>query len=193
MVNNGNFDLTIKNLVYDFPLDFSDSSCARYNQKVQTVANTVGSNIITPQKGQKITLDGVEIKFLYTPMYYSSYTSSNAISLIFTIKTENKKVMITGDAFEPTLISVAIEFTNALKCDILQMPHHFLCDTGYGPFYDYVGADTLLLPTCRSGFIAMTDQNSEYSTNDKYLLHKRVLENAKEYHLSYDGTIEIEL
>ena len=193
MATSNSFDLTIKNLVYDFPLDFSDSSCAQYNQQVQTVANAFGSNIITPQKGQTITLDGVELNFLYTPVEYSTYTSSNAISLIFTIKTENKKVMITGDAFEPSLVRVTSENGKALKCDIIQMPHHFLCDTGYDLFYLYVDAKTLLLPTCRSGFIAMTDPNSEYSSNVHFQTNKRVLENAKEYYLSYDGTIEIEL
>ena len=101
--------------------------------------------------------------------------------------------MITGDAFEPSLKAVANEYKEALKCDIIQMPHHFLCDTGYEAFYNYVGADTLILPTCRAGFVAMTDPNSEYKGNSKYKLNKRVLEAAKKYYLAYDGTVEIEL
>ena len=56
-----------------------------------------------------------------------------------------------------------------------------------------MGAKTLLLPVCRSGFKAMTDADSEYKDSDKFKLHNRILLNAENYYLSYDGTIEIEL
>ena len=193
MVNSGIMDLTVKNLVFDFPLDFNDTTCAPNNQKIQQIASTLGANIITPKKDDKINLDGVEIHFLYTPVNYSTYTSANAISLIFTIETENKKVMITGDAFEPSLKSVADEYKESLKCDILQMPHHFLCDTGYEPFYNYVGAKTLLLPTCRSGYTAMTDSNSEYRYYSKCMLNKKVHDEAETIYKAFDGTVEIAL
>ena len=73
------------------------------------------------------------------------------------------------------------------------MPHHFLCDTGYKAFYDYVGADTLLLPTCIAGYEAMTNENSEYRNDTEFKLHKNVLNKAKSVYKSFDGNFKIKI
>ena len=193
IANNGVMNMEVKNIVFDFPTNFKDSSSAYFNQEVNSAAKSLGAKVITPKKGDKISLDGVELEFLYVPVNYSTYTSANYISLIFTVKTSKKSILITGDAFEPSLKSVANEYKSALKCDILQMPHHALCDTGYEAFYNYVGAETLLLPTCIAGYKTMTDPNSEYKNNAKWKLNKKVMENAKKLYFAYEGNFVIEI
>ena len=192
IANNGNTPITVRNIVFDFPTDLNDpGSSARYHQEVNELSRALGATVITPRKDDKIYLDGVELHFLYTPVAYGSYTSGNYISLIFTVKTDRKSIMITGDAMPPTLESVANEYKDALKCDILQMPHHFLCDTGNEAFYTYVSADTMLLPTSKAGFKAMTDLNSEYRYYSLNITNKAALNRAKTVYKAFDGNFEI--
>lgn len=182
---NGLLELTVKNFVYNFPADFKDTSCQFYGSEMQRISKDMGANVITPKKGQKIKLDNVEIEFYYVPVNYANFSSSNQLSLIFSI-TADKRVMITGDAYENGLKAAANDYGSKLKCDILQMPHHFLCDTGYQAFYNYVGADTLVLPTCIAGYEAMTSPTSEYKDHTKYKINKSVHDNASTVYKAFE-------
>ena len=101
--------------------------------------------------------------------------------------------MITGDAFSNSLIQVADRYGKKLKSDIIQMPHHFLCDTGYKAFYDYVDADCMLLPTCIAGFDAMTKEGSEYKNDTEFKLHKNMLEEATSVYKAFEGNFKIKI
>lgn len=185
MMENRFIDIKVKNFIYYFPEGFNDASCIYYISEMKRVTKHYGANVITPKKGQKIKLDNVELEFYYVPTDYTGFTSGNQLSLIFSI-TADKRVMITGDAFENGLKAAANSYGSKLKCDILQMPHHFLCDTGYQAFYDYVGANTLILPTCISGYEAMTSPTSEYKNNSKYKINKKVHDNAATVYKAFE-------
>ena len=181
-------NIDIKNLVYYFPSDY-DASTSVYNSKMKNIANMYGANIITPRKGQVINAGAAKIEFLYVPTNYSSFTTANQLSLIFTVKT-NKKVMFTGDAFADGLTAAYNEYGSQLKCDILQMPHHFLCDTGYKPFYEAADASEVILPTCISGYEAMYN-DPDYKNSTKHKANDWAAQNADKVYKAFDGTVEI--
>jgi len=184
--------IEVKNLVYYFPDGYTADNISGYIADTKAAASKLGAKIVFPRKGRGIMLDNVVIDFLYVPTDYEQLNNINQLSLIFTV-TANKKVMITGDAFVNSLIKVADQYGSNLKSDIIQMPHHFLCDTGYKAFYDFVNADCLLLPTCISGYEAMTNEGSEYKNDAEFKLHKNMLEEAKEVYKSFEGHFKIKI
>ena len=193
--------MTIKNLVYDFPTELKEGTDATipiyYKEKFDSIAQQIGANVIQPQKNQKIELSDATIEFLYVPSYnkdYKNITNINQLSLIFTVTT-SKKIMFTGDAFEKSLKSVSNSYlfnSSALDCDILQMPHHFLCDTGYKSFYDKVNAETLLLPACKSGYEAMKNSD-EYKDNPKNKINLAAESKAEKVYKAFEGNFEIDI
>lgn len=79
----------------------------------------------------KLFLDDTEIEFLYVPDDCSVLNTAggnpNVCSLIFTVAGNDKKAMITGDAYGRTMQITAWRYAKKLKCDILQMaPSHFV-------------------------------------------------------------------
>ena len=187
-------NMTVKNLVYYFPEEFKDKSgntCVAYKKKIENVAKTLNANIIEPKMGGMILASGAKIKFLYVPTDYTSLNNVNQLSLIFTVTTE-KKILFTGDAFNHSLTLLADTKKEELKCDILQMPHHFLCDTGYLPFYVYADAHTVLLPTCISGYDAMKN-SYEYKSNTANKANQFAESNAKKVYKAFEGTFEIDI
>ena len=191
-------NMTIKNLVYYFPEELkngADSTCMFYKEKFESIAEQVGAEIIQPKKNQEIELPGAKIKFLYVPSDYKELTNINQLSLIFTVTTNSKKIMFTGDAFEKSLKSVYNSYrwnSSELDCDILQMPHHFLCDTGYQQFYNKVNAETLLIPACRSGYDAMKNAD-EYKNNAKNKINLSVESKAENVYKAFEGDFEIDV
>ncbi len=184
-------NLVVKNLVYYFPSDYKDSSCGAYKNTIEGYAREFGANVITPSKGLVIDVDGTKIDFLYVPTGYASFTSGNQLSLIFSIQA-NKKIMFTGDSFVDGLTTVTNEYGSALKSDILQMPHHFLCDTGYKPFYEAVNASEVVLPTCIAGYNAMYNDAS-YKNSTKHKANDFAAQNADKVYKAFDGTVAIEI
>ena len=192
--------MTIKNLVYDFPTKLKEgtdaSTSAYYKEKFDGIAQQIGANVIQPQKNQKIELSDATIEFLYVPSYnrdYKNITNINQLSLIFTVTT-SKKIMFTGDAFERSLKSVynSYRWNTALDCDILQMPHHFLCDTGYEGFYNKVNAETLLLPACKAGYEAMKSSD-EYKDNANNKINLAAESKAEKVYKAFEGNFEIDI
>ena len=193
MCNNENISkgLSIKNLVYYFPEDFQDGALKSWNDAMDKIAQQMGAKKTVVRKGKMMMVDDVKIKFYYVPTDYASLSNINQLSLIFTIESE-KKVMFTGDAFEHSLKKLAEENTTGLKCDVLQMPHHFLCDTGYQEFYEYVNAETVLLPTCIAGYRAMYNDPS-YMNSKKHLANKWAEDNADTVYKAFEGNFVFEI
>ncbi|MBE6667392.1 MAG: MBL fold metallo-hydrolase [Ruminococcaceae bacterium] len=190
MVSN----ITIKNMVYYFPEGFKDRSgntCIAYKEMIGNVAKIFNADTIEPNNGSTLLVNGARIKFLYVPTDYEKLNNTNQLSLIFTVTTE-KKIMFTGDAFNHSLTLLANTKGEDLKCDILQMPHHFLCDTGYKPFYEYADAHTVLLPTCISGYDAMKNSD-EYKNNTANKANQFAESNAEKVYKAFDGTFEIDV
>ncbi|MBE6668389.1 MAG: MBL fold metallo-hydrolase [Ruminococcaceae bacterium] len=180
--------IDIKNLVFHFPTDF-DTSTRNYNDKMQSIAEYYGADIINPKKGQVINIGEAVVTFLFVADNYKSYNTANKLSLIFTVELD-KNIMFTGDIYEEGLKAAYNEYGSALKCDILQMPHHFLADTGYKPFYEMADASSVLLPTCIAGYNAMY---TLYKNNSKHKANDWAAENADYVYKAFDGTFEIKV
>ena len=182
--------IDINHLVFHFPLDF-DNATATYNKRLNEIATQYEANVINPKKGDLLNVDGAKITFLYVATNYSSFTTANQISLIFTVEI-NKKVMFTGDIYTDGLTAAYNEYGSALKCDILQMPHHFLCDTGYKQFYTAADASAVLLPSCVAGYNAMYN-NPSYYNSTKHKANDFAAQNADSVYKAFEGTYEIEI
>ena len=183
----------VNRILYHFPTEFRAKSgvlyCTEHNRNMEEILAATGAEAYTPQVDEKIALDGVELHFLYTPTDCSILNNPNQLSLIFTVQGTAKKVMITGDAFDRNLQIVLWRYDTALKCDILQMPHHGLCDTGNAKFYTRVGADTILIPTSIAGYRAM---HSEMYA-EQALKNNAVEEAAQAVYKAFEGTAAIEI
>lgn len=188
----------IKEIVYYFPDEFYDKNgnytniAANENMK-KTLALT-GAKAHQPELDEKITIDGMEFNFLYHTYdckIINGLVNCNVCSLIFTVQAKNKKIIFTGDANTRNLQVVSWLYRGKLRCDILQMPHHALCDTGLLEFYKEVNAETVLEPTCIAGDRAM---HSELYCNTECARWNEWAElNAKTVHKTFEGTIEIAL
>ena len=98
--------------------------------------------------------------------------------------------MITGDAFKASLSRMAQEYGDKLKSDVLQLPHHALCDTGNLDFYKFVDAQTVILPTCIAGYRAMIE-NEEYAAQN--VANKYAENNAHIVYRSFEGNFEFDI
>lgn len=184
--------LSIKTLAYLFPADFTDrggNTCLGDARAMQSVAAAFGADTVTPEVDGHITVDGLDLHFLYVPDDASELNNFNQLSLIFKITGSERSVMITGDAFHRSLEKVVKRYGEALHSDILQMPHHGLCDTGHLEFYSLVGAKTLLIPTSIAGHRTM---HSELYGIDSRRANLYAEELAEQVLPAFDGIAEIE-
>ena len=96
---------------------------------------------------------------------------------------------LTGDAFADILGYCAERYGEALKSDILQLPHHGLCDTGLPAFYRLAGAETLLIPISEAGDRCMRSGIYGEATAANPVAE----ELAATVHLAFEGTVAVEL
>ena len=185
----------VKNLCYYFPANFRDKGKRLCNLEalddMRRIAILLDAFRCTPDSDKKFSFDGIDIHFLYVPRDCSlidgSY-NSNACSVIFTAQAENKKIMFTGDAVPRTLLWTANTYEGQLNCDILQMPHHALCDTGEINFYREVNAKAVLLPISVAGDRSMKEIYFEQNEANRW-----AQENADQIFKAFDGTVEINI
>ena len=109
----------------------------------------------------------------------------------FTVQAKNKKIMFTGDANTRNLQVVKWLYGKALKCDILQMPHHGLCDSHNIEFYREVNAETVLIPISVAGYRSM--HSDMYADREGRNNNLWVENNAERVFKAFEGTAEIEL
>lgn len=105
------------------------------------------------------------------------------------MKSPARTALITGDAFADTLGFCADRYGEALRCDILQLPHHGLCDTGLPDFYRLAEADTLLIPISEAGDRCM--RSGIYG--DATASNPVAEELATVIHRAFEGTASVEL
>ena len=184
--------LEVKNLMYHLPtwLDKEmPDRCKLCREQLENMAQVLGANTVYPEAEQKISVGGAEIEMLYVFDGKEKVDNGNGLSLIFTV-TDGKRVMITGDAFKASLRRVAEEYGKRLKSDVLQMPHHALCDTGDLEFFKFVDATEVILPTCIAGYRAM-NENKEYKAHN--VANKYAEDNAHIVYKTFEGNFEIQL
>ena len=189
--------LNVEELIFYFPADFMTNEgvhiSADAQRQMEEIADTFGARIHTPGYNERQTLGELEIHFIYTPddcSIFKGQQNANVSSLIFTVKGKEKKAMFTGDAFRRSLQMTVWRFGKDLKCDILQMPHHGLCDTGLWDFYKAVNAQTLLVPTSIAGNRSMHSGEHKESDTAPNLWAEQ---NASVVLNAFNGTAELEI
>lgn len=179
----------VRKIVCDFPVAFKDKRLAVALECMKTIYAVTGAEEYKPVIDEKIYVDGMEFHILNTPVDCTLFSDSNQLSLIFTVQSTHKKIMITGDANDRNLQMVVWRYPSGLKCDILQIPHHGLCD-GNREFYEKVNADTLIIPTSRANEREMRE-NAYYAMLSES--NTWAAENASVVYKAYEGTVEIAL
>ena len=184
---------TVKELWWYFPPEFRDGKgkapCEGANRHLREICTALGAVEHTPRIGETVTVDGLRLDMLFVPTECGEIHNPNSLSLIFTVKSRDKTALITGDAFADTLGYCAERYGEALKCDILQLPHHGLCDTGLPAFYRLAGAETLLIPISEAGDRCM--QSGIYG--DATAANLVAEERATHIHRAFEGTVAVEL
>ena len=186
--------------MYWFPMEFCDKSgnsgvLAKANDEMSAVCQSLGAEYRCPLRDEKYNIDGIEIHFLYVPddcsILNTAGGNSNHCSLIFTVQGKNKKAMITGDAYGRSMQMTVWRYHKKLKCDILQMPHHGLCDSYNMDFYKEVDAKTVLIPISIAGYRAM--HSDLYAGRDGRESNIWVENNAENVYKAFEGTAIIDL
>lgn len=185
--------VTVRAFSWYFPADFRDRNgnapCEKANRHMREVCASLGAAARIPQSGESVTADSLELTFLFVPTDCGGLTNPNSLSLILAVKSRRKTVLITGDACPVTMQFCAERYGNALMADILQLPHHGLCDTGNAAFYRLVGADTLLIPISQAGDAAMRSGMYGEATAANRVAEER----AAEIYRAFEGTVTLEL
>lgn len=183
----------VKEILWCFPPEFRDrhgkALCEEANGHLREICTALGASEHTPRMGETVTVDDLRMEFLFVPDGFRELHNPNSLSLIFTAKSPRKTLLITGDAFPENLRYCAQRYGAALKCDILQLPHHGLCDTGDGDFYGLAKASTLLIPISRAGDRAM--KSGMYG--DATAANLAAEEAAEIILRAFEGTAEVEL
>ena len=146
--------ICVEELVYRFPEEFrmtQGADCSWGIGDLNMIADVTGASIHTPCEGECFETDGMKFTMLFTPEDCSGLHNPNELSLIFTVDAGEKRILITGDAYRGTLQRTLERHKAELACDILQLPHHGLCDTGLAEFYRAAGAKTVLVPISVAG------------------------------------------
>lgn len=182
----------ITTLVYHFPEEFRD---ARGNgisyafPHFEKILAVTGAQAVIPGVDEILETDGMKLHFLYTPTDCSILNNPNQLSLIFTAQGHGRRILFTGDAYHRNMQIVVWRYPDSLKCDILQLPHHGLCDTGNLEFYRKADAETVLIPISRAGDRTMhSDMYGNAPSVNRF-----AEDNAKTVYKAFEGTVEIEL
>jgi beta-lactamase superfamily II metal-dependent hydrolase len=187
--------LNIKQLCYYFPREFRDRGGKLCNilalAQMEQISAKTGAQYLSPSLDGEIKVGDVKLKFIYLPTDCEPLNdkfNSNLCSLVFTVEGKKKKALITADAFKINLSIILEAHRGRLGCDIIQLPHHALCDTGIEEFYKEVNAKTVLVPTSIAGNRAMNtiyyDQNSA---------NRMAIENAERVIYAFEGTAKTDI
>ncbi len=139
----------------------------------------VGCKQLTPLTGQKMFFGDMEVDFIYTgeTLYpESSSSDANAYSLVMKIPFEGQTVLLMADAAGKALCCISNHYTDTLKCDVLQLPHHGL--NGFPVLYNRWRPSTILF--CTHAVAADERWNQGRYDNQSHLsfLKKMVDENG---------------
>ena len=202
IANNEKFRgrITVEKVLYWFPMEFCGKDgkpgmLANANEHLEAIVSVLGAEYHRPTLDEKMIIGGTKLHFLYVPddctILNTGGGNANLCSLIFTINGEKQRAMITGDAYGRTMQVTAWRYKKALACDILQMPHHGLCDAYNADFYREVDPKVLLIPISIAGNRAM---HSDLYAGREGRECNMMLENAAQMvHKAFEGNAIIEL
>lgn len=137
MEKNGCADFDVEKVYYNFPpydalitctdvpdKNYFDTELNEMLPAFLDIEPMLGDRAHIVTQGEKVTVDECEIEFLYA--YHDGLFSNlmNDASLVFTVKTPNKKVLFLGDLGPEGGDVLMDESREKLKADIVQMAHH---------------------------------------------------------------------
>ena len=197
---NGNLRnrIVIKQIIYWFPSEFCNKNgeaniLAGADSEMTRICELMNASSVRPARDDKLTVDDIEVEFLYVPddcsILNTAGGNSNYCSLIFTVKGKARKAMITGDAYRRSMEITAWRYADRLKCDILQMPHHALCDAYSVDFYRYVDPQIVFMPISVAGYRSM--HSKLYDKSEGAIANLCVEAKAKEVYKAFNGTAEV--
>lgn len=186
--------IEVRELVYHFPEDFRDrrgNGIGYVYPDFEKIHSVTGAVHHLPAVGETLTVDGMTIHMLYTPTDVTILDNPNQLSLIFTVQGGGRKILFTGDAYHRTMQIAVWRYGHGdtLKSDILQLPHHGLCDTGNMEFYKKADAKCVLIPISIAGDRTM--RSDMYG--DSPAVNRWAEDNADTVHKAFEGTVEIAL
>ena len=189
--------IAVDRFVWWFPEDFCDrngqqNALGYGNTDMEKICRVMGAEGHRPARDEVIAVDETEIRFLYVPDDCSILNTAggnpNLCSLIFTVTGSQRKVMVTGDAYGRTMKMTVWRYAKELKCDVLQMPHHFCCDAYCDDFYKLVDPQIVLIPASIAGNRAM---HTEYAETDGGRTNLRAEARAEQVYRAFEGTVEL--
>ncbi len=190
--------IDVKHIIYWFPSEFCDkngeaNALASVDSEMAGICELMNATSIRPARNDKFTVDDIEIEFLYVPDDCSILNTAggncNYCSLIFTVEGKVRKAMITGDAYRRSMDITAWRYADKLKCDILQMPHHALCDAYSVDFYRYVDPQIIFMPISVAGYRSM--HSRLYDKSEGGIANLCIEAKANDVYKAYDGTAEV--
>ena len=179
--------VTVKSIILNFPqwqvLDTSSPFDHRNLERWQGVVEKTGATVYQARTAQKYYFGNVELEMLFTYedlMPFNIFMDrTNPTSHIFSMTVNGQKFIMTGDACGEATKLVAERYSDYIKADFVQLPHHGWGDGGTAlEFYEKVDAPFVLYPG--SGYFP--------SPSEKW-----ACEHSKEYFLNSDKTTELAL
>lgn len=137
MEKNGCADFDIEKVYYNFPpyhalkgrtdvpdATYFDAELEEMMPAFLRIEPLLGERAHVVTQGETLRVDECELEFLFT--YHDGLFSNlmNDASLVFTLKTPNKKVLFLGDLGPEAGDVLMDESRGKLKADIVQMAHH---------------------------------------------------------------------
>lgn len=142
-------DVKLEYLVTQFDQDRINSGAifSIVNKVYAAQKQFTDSKRIVPLLGQKMYFGDLEMEFLFTAesLHPKIKDSNNEHSLVMRVSFGGKTILLTADVVSTSLSLLTSRYTDALKCDFLQAPHHGL--NGTSTFYNKTLPTYLILCT----------------------------------------------
>ncbi len=200
--------VTIKQLLYNFPLDedisnsassyMLDSSKQRYGNFKYVISTYLGdTEYVKLHSGYKFYYADAEVEILQTledlyPQTVANY-DFNSSSTIFTVKIAGQKMLFTGDVSDVGASRLNRVYGESLKSDFLQVAHHGLNNGGtMKTLYLNVDPKYVLYPAPLSWFESNSGASANFFLQTESKTVKQILVSGAqtvELYLPYDGKL----
>lgn len=185
-------DVVIERLYYNMICPYGRDShfWKESNKKIafdfEKAAQGSGVPIVKLHSGQRFYVRNLQIDVLCTheDVYPNSFENYNDSSTVLMIEADGCRISIPGDAGGCESDVLTGRFTEkTLRCDVIQQAHHGHFGTS-ADYYRMSGAKVVLIPNTQ---IKFDEELPVYEAN------RVALSIADEYHISSNGTVEVQI